>query len=108
MNDGDGEKPDIPEVDHARRKFLRGTGKLAVGAAAGGATAAKPAWGGSTFMEALGDFFQSHYQRMQPEEIESALRRIEAKAKRRFGVDITCENTPPQQGVVFGYAINIS
>ena len=108
MSNSDAEKPNHPEVDHGRRKFLRGSGKVAAGAAVGGVTTAKPAWGGSTFMEALGELFQSHYQRMDPEEIDSVLRRIEAKAKRKFGVDIACENTPPQQGVVFGYAINIS
>jgi len=109
MNKSDDETGKVPELNHARRKFLRGLGKVAVGATVGSLpVAAKPAWGGNTFLEALGDLFQDHYQRMTPEEIEAALGRIEAKAKRRFGVDITCDNTPPQEGVVFGYAINIS
>lgn len=45
---------------------------------------------------------------MSADEIEDALERIERKAKLRYGVDIDCGNTPPQEGVVFGYAINIS
>ena len=58
--------------------------------------------------DAIGDFFQDHYQRMTKQEIDEALARIERKAKQRYGVDIKCENTPPQEGVVFGYALNIS
>jgi molybdopterin-containing oxidoreductase family iron-sulfur binding subunit len=45
---------------------------------------------------------------MSDEEISDTLRRIERKAKRQYGVDIRCENTPPPAGVVFGYAINLS
>lgn len=97
------------EVNHSRRKFLRGLGRA--GAATATATfspSAAPAWGGQSLQDAFGDFFQDHYQRMSKPEIEEALARIERKAKRRFGVDIKCENTPPEEGVVFGYAINIS
>nr|VFJ45819.1 MAG: prokaryotic molybdopterin-containing oxidoreductase family, iron-sulfur binding subunit [Candidatus Kentron sp. DK] len=91
----------------SRRKFLIGVG--GVGAAALGAHAAgMPAWGGDTLRDAMGTLFQTHYQRMTPEEIQDALHRIERRAKRRFGVEITCENTPPIPGVVFGYALNIS
>ena len=42
------------------------------------------------------------------DEIQSALARIERKAKRAHGVEITCTDTPPMPGVVFGYALNIS
>lgn len=76
--------------------------------AASGVTAATPAWGGSSFADALGDLFQSHYQEMGRDEIQAALARIERKARRRYGVDISCKNTPPQPGVVFGYAINVT
>ncbi len=90
------------KFNEARRNFLR---SLGLGAAA---AAAQPAWGGQTFSDAFADFFQKHYQRMSSEEIEEALARIERKAERRYGVEIDCQNTPPQEGVVFGYAINIS
>lgn len=90
------------KIDAARRRFLRGIG---VGAAA---SLAQPAWGGQTFGDAFADFFQKHYQRMTAAEIEDALERIERKAKARYGVDIDCTNTPPQENVVFGYAIDIS
>lgn len=95
---------------HYRRRFLKGlsTVGVAAGVAATGAAPARAAWGGSTLGDALGDFFQDHYQRMTPEEMKDALARIERKAKRKFGVDITCVDTPPIPGVVFGYALNIS
>ena len=95
------------KVDQGRRSLLKGLGAGAAGAAAA-AGLPGPAWGGQTFRDALGDIFQKHYQQMSPEEIQAALERIQRRAKTRFGVDIDCQNTPPQEGVVFGYAINIS
>jgi molybdopterin-containing oxidoreductase family iron-sulfur binding subunit len=91
---------------YSRRKFLKGLGTVT--AAAGCTAAAKPAWAGATLRDAMGDFFQDHYQRMTPEEIADALARIERKALRKFGREIDCTNTPPLAGVVFGYALNIS
>lgn len=95
-------------VDHARRKFVKGMASVGATVAAATPSPATPAWGGRTFQDAWQDFFQEHYQRMSKEEIRDTLARIERKAKRRYGVDIECENTPPMDNVVFGYAINIS
>jgi molybdopterin-containing oxidoreductase family iron-sulfur binding subunit len=107
MGDKDprGQRDAARQTDLARRRFLQGAGAVA---AASGATAAMPAWGGSTFADALGDLFQQHYQEMSREEIDAALERIERKAKRRYGVDIQCRDTPALPDVVFGYAINIT
>lgn len=88
----------------ARRNFLVGVAKAG---AAGGAVAAG-AYGGGTLQDALGGFFQDHYQRMTKDEIAAALARIERNAERRFGVPVSCRDTPPLPGVVFGYALNIS
>ncbi len=63
---------------------------------------------GGRVSDAIGSFFQQHYQKMTREEIQEALERIERKAKRRYGVDITVGNEPPVPGVVYGYALNIS
>ncbi len=116
------DQPSSPEksaedgFDQYRRRFLSGVAKAgavgavgAVGAAAVTApSVARAAWGGSTLQDALGGFFQDHYQRMSRDEVQSALQRIERKAQRKFGVEIHCEDTPAQPGVVFGYALNIS
>jgi Fe-S-cluster-containing dehydrogenase component len=89
------------------RRFLTGVA-AAGGAAAAGTALAQGSWGGSTLQDALGSFFQDHYQRMSADEIAAALGRIERRALRRHGVEIQCEDTPPIPGVVFGYALNIS
>ena len=93
------------KTDLARRKFLKGIASVA---AASGAAVSVPAWGGNTLSDTFADFFQAHYQRMTRDEIDETLRRIERKAKRRYGVQISCKDTPAQDNVVFGYAINIS
>jgi molybdopterin-containing oxidoreductase family iron-sulfur binding subunit len=86
----------------SRREFLGGA------AVAVGAGVSAPAWGGNSFMDAMGGFFQDNYQRMSDEEIADALGRIERRALRKHGVEIQCKDTKPQPGVVFGYALNIS
>ena len=96
-------------ADAGRRRLLGGLGGIA--AVAGAAVASAPAgaaFGGSSLGDAMGDFFQAHYQRMTPAELKAALERIERKAERRYGRPIHCEDTPPLPGVVFGYALNIS
>jgi molybdopterin-containing oxidoreductase family iron-sulfur binding subunit len=97
-------------IDLYRRRFLGGLAKVAAagGAAAAGATPLKAAWGGSTLQDALGSLFQAQYQQMSRAEIDAALERIERRAQRKFGVEISCEDVPPIPGVVFGYALNIS
>lgn len=98
----------IEKIDISKRTLL-----TAISAAIGTAATLhiKPlqaAWGGATLQEVMQDFFQDHYQRMTPEEITAALTRIQNKARRDYTTKITCENTPPLTGVLFGYAINIS
>lgn len=96
-------------IDHYRRQFFKRLGQVgAAGVAVTASAPAKAAWGGSTLADAMGSFFQSHYQRMTKDEMRDALARIERKAKRQHGVDITCEDTPPIPDTVFGYALNIS
>jgi Fe-S-cluster-containing dehydrogenase component len=58
--------------------------------------------------DAIGSFFQRHYKKMSRDEIQAAIARIERRAKRRHGAAITVGNEPPLDGVVFGYAINLS
>lgn len=98
-------KAQAESIDQGRRRFL---GAAAGAGAAVAGTAAAPAWGGSTLMDTMGSFFQNHYQRMSDEEIADAIGRIERRAKRRYDVDIICRDQPPQEDVVFGYALNIS
>jgi len=107
MSDDMFDEPDY-EAAATRRGFLKSLGLGAAGAVAATVPTASPAWDGLTFREAFDDFFRKHYKKMSQDEIDATLKRIERNAKRRFGVDINCKNTPAQEGVVFGYAINIS
>ncbi len=52
--------------------------------------------------------FHDHYQRMSADEVKDVITRLEARYEKRLGKHINIDNTPPQEGVVFGYAINIS
>jgi molybdopterin-containing oxidoreductase family iron-sulfur binding subunit len=73
------------------------------------AQAAKAAGpGAEPLSDTLGRLFQKHYQKMRPDEVKQAVGRIERRAKRQSGTDITVGTEPAQDGVVFGYALNIS
>lgn len=106
----DSREQDSGEPDFARRHFFRKLGMLGATGAVAAVSASKaisnPA--GTSFMDAMGDFFQDHYDRMSDEEMQDTLERIERKAKRKFGVDIKCEDTKPIPGTYFGFALNLS
>ena len=103
----DRDREEQERFEKARRRFLKGAG-VGAAATAAAATLPAPAWGGQTMGDAFGSFFQKHYKRMNPDEINAALGRIERRARDRYGVDIKCGNAPPLEGVVFGYALNLS
>ncbi len=94
-----------------RRRFLKGLGLAGATVAGGGsalaaAGAAKEA--GSAFADSVETLLQDHYLRMSPDEIKESLARIERRAKRDYGVELTCADEKPMDGVVFGYALNLS
>jgi molybdopterin-containing oxidoreductase family iron-sulfur binding subunit len=100
-------------VGLSRRLFLRVGTLLAalaglVGARRVIAQAAAGQAGGGALADAVGAFFQDQYTRMSPEEVKSAVARIERRAKREHGVDLTVGTEPAIPGVVFGYALNLS
>lgn len=54
------------------------------------------------------EFLQRHYKELAPDELEAVFARLEADQKREYGVDVTIRNPRPQEGVKFGYALNLS
>ncbi len=54
------------------------------------------------------EFFQKNYREMTQEERDRLVQRLEQKARLQRGVNVNIKNTPPQEGVLFGYAINLS
>jgi molybdopterin-containing oxidoreductase family iron-sulfur binding subunit len=100
-----------PERPLSRRGLLRKGGLLGAVAAlfgAGGALAQQATGDDGALADAWGDFFQNQYQRMSPTEVQEAIERIQRKAKRTYGVELDVSADGPQEGVVFGYALNIS
>ncbi|OGG99156.1 MAG: hypothetical protein A2600_05110 [Candidatus Lambdaproteobacteria bacterium RIFOXYD1_FULL_56_27] len=98
--------------DQKRRAALK---TLGLGAAVGAgalASSANPLPSievpSASFEDNWHEFFQQHYQRMSPEEITEALARLERKYKAKYDVDVHVGNAPPLEGVVFGYALNVS
>jgi molybdopterin-containing oxidoreductase family iron-sulfur binding subunit len=91
--------PDLreAEIEPSRRAFLRT-------AAAGAALAALPGCGGLT----LEEFFQKHFKELSPEQLKKVLARIEADNKKRWGKETHVGAEGPQEGVEFGYGLDLS
>lgn len=56
----------------------------------------------------LDEVLRKHYKELTPEELAQILRRIEAETQKTYGVEVHVEDLPPQDGVSFGYALNLS
>ncbi len=54
------------------------------------------------------DVYKKNLKEMTPGEIEQFLARLEENYKRKYGVDFVVKSTPPQENVVFGYALDLS
>jgi len=93
-----------------RREFLKG----AVKAAALGSAAMVSGCGtgllGSNEEVSLrwNEYFKKHYRLMTQEEKDETVRRLERLAKLRRGVDIQMSSKESIQGVLFGYAFNLT
>jgi molybdopterin-containing oxidoreductase family iron-sulfur binding subunit len=53
-------------------------------------------------------FLQRHYKEMTPEEMQVVLRRLEAETLEQYGARVEIEDLKPEDGVKFGYALNLS
>jgi molybdopterin-containing oxidoreductase family iron-sulfur binding subunit len=93
-----------------RREFLKGAAK----AAALGGAAMLPGCGGSLFgsREEFGlrwqEFFKKNYRLMSQEEKDETVQRLERLAKMNTGADIQMSSKGPIDGVLFGYAFNVT
>lgn len=84
---------------------------LKLGAAAVGATAFAAVlaplkeWGRE---QSVDEFLQQHYKELGPVEMDRVLRRLEARTKAEYGVDVHITDRKPTPGEDFGYALNLS
>lgn len=56
----------------------------------------------------LDDVLRSHYKELTEEELAQVLRRLEIETQEQHGVEVHIDDVRPQEGVQFGYALNLS
>ena len=56
----------------------------------------------------IDDLLRRHYKELSADELAQILHRIEAETHARYGVEVRVEDIPAQDGVSFGYALNLS
>jgi molybdopterin-containing oxidoreductase family iron-sulfur binding subunit len=93
-----------------RREFLKGAVKAA---ALGSAAMASGCSGGllgsnEEFGLSWQEFFKGNYRLMSQEEKDETVQRLERLAKMNTGADIQMSNKGPIEGVLFGYAFNVT
>lgn len=59
-------------------------------------------------IKALNAFMQKHFKEMSKEELKEVLAKWEDRYTRTFDRPVSVSATPPQDGVLFGYALDIS
>ncbi|MGX9728717.1 MAG: 4Fe-4S dicluster domain-containing protein [Candidatus Electronema sp. VV] len=94
------DEQDDGTVKESRRDFLKKIGLAAAATAAAPAAAAKAV----SIAEAL----QGHFELMSDEQKQEAIARLEERYSEQFGKQVTVDNTAAPDGVLFGYALNIS
>jgi Fe-S-cluster-containing dehydrogenase component len=56
----------------------------------------------------MDEFLQKHYKELTKEEIATVITRLTKETKDKYGADVTISDPQPQEGVKFGYALNLS
>lgn len=101
--------PEVPKPPDSSAPSRRVALKVLGGTLGAGAFAyaAQPLaqWAGELSLE---ETLRRHYKELTPEELAQILRRLEAETKKTHGVDVQIRDLPPQDGVSFGYALNLS
>ena len=91
----------------SRRDMFKSLGKLAVTATAM-TSCMTSSEKQSSSMDEWDEFFQKHYRLMTDAERRETVDRLERQTKRKRGIDVTIKDTPVQDNVLYGYALNIS
>jgi molybdopterin-containing oxidoreductase family iron-sulfur binding subunit len=97
------EEQDDGVPKESRRDFLKKMGVAAAATAAVPATTATSAKAAS-----IAEALQGHFELMSDAQKEKAIARLEERYTEQFGKQTTVANTPAPDGVLFGYALNIS
>ncbi len=93
-----------------RRDFLKSVAKAAAlgGAAiAGGCSSGLPGLSEANSLK-FQEYFKKYYRIMTPEEKDETVARLERLAKLEHGVDVQMSSQAPIEGVLYGYAFNVT
>jgi molybdopterin-containing oxidoreductase family iron-sulfur binding subunit len=104
------ENSPLREKQCGRRDFLRGAAKAAALGTAAMISGCGTGMFGSKEELSLqwNEYFKKNYRLMTREEKEETVRRLERLAKIKRGVDIQMSAEEPIDGVLFGYAFNVT
>jgi Fe-S-cluster-containing dehydrogenase component len=80
----------------SRRDFLTAVGVAAAGVLAGCTPQVREA------------FLRRHFLELSPDEVERRIERLRADLRREYGRDVAVSARPALEGVVFGYALDLS
>lgn len=94
-----------PQNTVSRRTAVKAVGATLGAAAFAKAIAPLTNWAKD---QSLDDFLQQHYKELNPKQMQTILKRLEAEAKEDYGADVTIKDHKPQPGVKFAYALNLS
>jgi molybdopterin-containing oxidoreductase family iron-sulfur binding subunit len=95
----DMKKCDQHVLHKSRRKVLKGL-------AAGIGLIAMPTRNASASV--WEEFFQKHFRELSKDELKKVLARLEKKYSQQFGKQVSVKATPPIEGVLFGYGLDLS
>lgn len=116
MNDNENtSKKDDPlnflKEESNRRSFLKGASLAVAAGSAALTTGCLPSANASTTEEMKlrwQEFFKENYRLMTQDEKDQTVARLERLAKLQNGVDTQMSSAPPLEGVLYGYAFNIT
>ena len=89
----------------SRRTALKAAGAMLGAAAFAKAIAPLTEWAADIGVD---EFLQKHYRELNKEDLAKVIDRLEKDAKEDYGADVTINDYRPQEGVSFGYALNLS
>jgi len=93
-----------------RREFLKKAAKVAALGSAAMVTGGAAGWkvSGEELRLRWDEYLKGYYRLMTQKEKDETVRRLERLAKLKRGVDIQMSNKEPVEGVLFGYAFNVT
>jgi ferredoxin len=96
--------PVLGEIN--RRTAIKATGATLGAAAFAKAMAPIVEWVSQETSAA--EFLQQHFKELSEDDLSVVMRRLEDEAREEHGVEVTISDHRPQEGVKFGYALNLS